>query len=154
MVFPGKNMATNPNTMKMINATNSTPLHTVKSNFVWNANSVSARHTTAVAPTAIITVSGGTLAVIMPSINDWATVKRPSIMKLVGDVRRTLSQHAIAIIVPNKTTIDIQNNSVCCLTNKFVPLWKTHREINPNETLNWTWDLKSEGDIVVIQGYI
>lgn len=89
--------------MKIINATNKIPLHTVKSNFVWNANSVNAKHTTAVAPTASNTVSAGTLMVMVPNMNDSATVNKPKKMKLVGDVRRTLSQHAIAIIVTTKT---------------------------------------------------
>lgn len=114
------------------------PLHMVKSIFVWNAKSVSAKQTTAVAPTASITVSGGTCAVIMPSINDWASVNMPSIMKFVGDVRRTLSQHAIAIIVPNNRTTATQNSSRCCRTKRLVPEWNTHREMKPNETLNCT----------------
>lgn len=54
----------------MIIATNKIPLHRVKSNFVWNANNVNAKQTTAVAPTASITVSAGTRDVIVPSIND------------------------------------------------------------------------------------
>lgn len=114
-------MATNPNSMKTINATNKTPLQTVKSNFVWNANSVSAKHTAAVAPTANKTVSGGTLEVMLPNINDSANVNKPKKMKFVGDVRRTLSQHAIAIIVTIRTARATHINSVCFRKNSFVP---------------------------------
>lgn len=70
MVLPGKNIATKPKTMNIIMATNRIPLHTVKSNLVWNANSVNARQTTVVAPTAIKTVSGGTRDVIVPNMKD------------------------------------------------------------------------------------
>lgn len=138
MVLPGKNIATKPKTMNIIMATNRIPLHTVKSNLVWNANSVNARQTTVVAPTAIKTVSGGTRDVIVPNMKDWAHVNIPNIMKLVGDVRRTVSQHAIAIIETKSTTNEIQNSSWWALRKFFVPAWKVHNEINPTETLNWT----------------
>lgn len=108
--------------MKMINATNKTPLQTVKSNFVWNANRVSAKHTAAVAPTANNTVSAGTLEVMLPNMNDSANVNRAKKMKFVGDVRRTLSQHAIAIIVTTRTARATHTNSVCLAKNNFVPV--------------------------------
>lgn len=97
--------------MNRIIATKSTPLQTVKSNFVCKANMVKAKQMTAVAPTARITVSGGTADVSVPNINDWAIVNKPKNMKFVGDVRRTLSQQAIAIIVTNNTAKATQNNS-------------------------------------------
>lgn len=121
MVRPGQIIATMPKIMKRINATNNTPLHTVKSNFVWNANKVNAPHTAAVAPTASNTVSGGTFEVIQPSINDSARVNSPKNMKLVGDVRRTLSQHAIEIIVTTRTARATQISSVWFRRNNFVP---------------------------------
>lgn len=102
-------------------ATNSTPLQTVKSNFVCSANKVNARHNAAVAPTASSTVFGGTVDVIVPSINDSAHVKSPRNMKFMGDVRRTLSQQAIAIIVTKSTAMATQNNSRWFFKNTFVP---------------------------------
>lgn len=45
-------MATSPNIMNIIMATNRMPLQTVKSHLVWNANNVKPRQTAAVAPTA------------------------------------------------------------------------------------------------------
>lgn len=121
MVLPGQIIATIPKIMKRINATNKTPLQTVKSNFVWNANRVNAPHTTAVAPTAKTTVSGGSLDVILPNIKDSAKVNSPKNMKLVGAVRRTLSQHAIAIIVTTSTARATQINSRCAARKFFVP---------------------------------
>lgn len=104
-------MVTSPKSMKIIIATKRTPLQTVKSNFVCNANKVNARHTAAVAPTANNTVSGGTVEVNVPSMNDSATVNSPKNMKFVGGVRRTLSQQAMAIIVTKSTTKATQNSS-------------------------------------------
>lgn len=92
-------------------ATNRKPFNTVKSNLVCNANSVNARHTRAVAPTANSTVPDGTLEVSVPNINDCANVNNPKNMKFVGDVRRTLSQQAIAIIVTKRTAIATHNSS-------------------------------------------
>lgn len=128
-----------PNIMNKINATKSTPLHTVKSYFVWSANKVSAKHTAAVAPTASITEYGSTIAVIVPNINDWANVNSPKNMKFVGDVRRTLSQQANAINETNRTAIATQNSSRWPERKSFVPLWKTHSVINAVDTLNWTY---------------
>lgn len=118
---PGQNIATMPKIMNKINATNSTPFSMVKSYFVCNANNDNAKHTAAVAPTASITVSAGTREVNVPSMNDCASVNRPKNMKFVGDVRRTPSQHAIAIIDTNRTTNATQNSSVWELRNRFVP---------------------------------
>lgn len=50
--------------------------------------------------------------VIVPSINVWANVNNPKNMKFVGDVRRTLSQHAIEINVTNRMANATQNNSL------------------------------------------
>lgn len=139
MMGPGQNIDTIPKSMKRIIATKSTPLRTVKSNFVCNANNVNAKQRAAVAPTASNTVSGGTADVNVPNINDWANVNKPRNMKFVGDVRRTPSQQAIAIIVTISTAKATQNNSRWLLKNCFVPWWYTQRQINANDTLNWTW---------------
>lgn len=95
----------------MIIATKRNPLRTVKSNLVCNANMVNARQTRAVAPTANITVSGGTAEVSVPNMNDSANVNSPKNIKFVGGVRRTPSQHAIAIIVTKSTANATQNSS-------------------------------------------
>lgn len=102
IVLPGKNIATSPNIMKIIVATNIIPLQTVKSNLVCIANNVNAKQTAAVAPTANSTVSCGTRDVVTPSKNDSANVNKPKKMKFIGDVRRTLSQQDIAIMVTKR----------------------------------------------------
>lgn len=121
IVLPGKNIATMPNTMKTIVATNMMPLQTVKSNLVCIANNVNDKQTTAVAPTANSTVSCGTRDVVAPSKNDSANVNKPKKMKFIGDVRRTLSQQDIAIIVTNRTANAIHIISGCFLRNNLVP---------------------------------
>lgn len=138
MIGPFQKIVTMPKIMNRIMATNRTPLQTVKSNFVCNANRVNARHKAAVAPTASITVFGGTVAVIVPSINDWASVNSPRKMKFMGELRRTLSQQAIAIIVTKSTANATQNNSRWLRRNTLVPAWYTHKQMNANDTLNWT----------------
>lgn len=56
-------------------------------------------------------ISAGTLMVKQPNKNDSAAVNNPKKMKFVGAVRRTLSQHDIAIIVTNARTRATHNNS-------------------------------------------
>lgn len=126
--------------MKSINATNNTPLQTVKSNFVCMANIDSARQRTAVVPTAIITVSAGTVDVNVPNINDWANVNSAKNIKFMGEVRRTDSQQAIAIIVTTSTARATQNSSLCLERNNFVPWWKVHKQMKANDTVNWAWN--------------
>ncbi|CAB3361636.1 Hypothetical predicted protein [Cloeon dipterum] len=61
----------------------------VKSHLVWKANSVSAKHTTAVMPTAMNTASPWWNELITPIKNDSASVNTPSKMKFIGALRRT-----------------------------------------------------------------
>lgn len=84
---------------------------TVKSHLVWNAKIVSPKLTAPVIPTAIITKSGSYTTDMQPRRKDSARVKMARKMKFIGELRRTDSQQAIAIIVTSVTPNAIQNSS-------------------------------------------
>lgn len=58
------------------------------------------------------TVSCGTRDVVTPSKNDSANVNKPKKIKFIGDVRRTLSQQDIAIIVTKRMANATHINSL------------------------------------------
>lgn len=64
--------------------------------FVWNAKIVSPKQTAAVIPTAKKTSNWAYEEEIIPSKKLSASVNKAKKIKFIGNVRRTLSQHAIA----------------------------------------------------------
>merc|ERR1719411_503050 len=91
--------------MKQMRTARRTPPIAVKSILVWKAKMVRPSVMAAQAPTAIITSSMSYLAVIVPSMNPSAKVKRPRKMKLCGVFLRTPSQQARVMMQTNRMTM-------------------------------------------------
>lgn len=87
-----------------------------------------------------LTVSPGTCEVKVPSMNVSANVNSPRQMKFVGKLRRTPSQHAIAINVTNKIMMAIQIKFGLACKNRFVPVCHTHNEMKRRPTPNCVWN--------------
>lgn len=90
-------------------------------------------------PTAKSTSMISNWADMQPSMNDWAIVKTPRIIKFTGDFRRTLSQHTKVSIVTITTTSDTIQSHGLARTNLWVGSCKTNKQITPDVTRSCTW---------------
>lgn len=81
-----------------------------------------------------LTSVGAYLLADIDNKKDSAKVNNPRKMKFIGVLRRTPSQHAIEIIVTNKTANATQNNAGFLIAKSFVGLCKANKATKPKVT--------------------